>query len=119
MDLDHSAVSLGAITLAGTAVAGVIWLAKYFANELSKDLKAHTKAAMQQVEASKQSAAASVKLEKTVREVGRKAELSAENSMQLLEFMQNLNGSFRKVVQQKVGEQRVEHQTVVHTDNKE
>lgn len=105
-------VALAAIALAGTAFAGVIWLAKYFAKELSADLKAHTEAAVQQREASLMSAQASQKLEKTVGRVGKQAELSAKNSEEQLKFMRALNGKLAKATIQTVQEQRVEHQHV-------
>jgi len=72
----ENAVAIASITLAGTTVAGLIWVMKYFAKELTKDLKEHTKAALQQREASLKSANASASLEKTVKKVGKQAELS-------------------------------------------
>lgn len=109
----ENTVSLAAIGLAGTAIAGIIWLAKYFAKEFVKDLKEHTKAAIQQREASLKSAKASEALEKTVSYVGAQAELSAKNSEEQLKFMRKLNGKLENAIIQKVTEQRVEHQTVV------
>lgn len=85
-------VALAAIGLAGTAFAGVIWLAKYFAKELSEDLKEHTKAAVQQTKA---------------------AEEQTEASKEVLKFMRNLNGKLEKATIQKVQEQTVNHQTVI------
>lgn len=110
--MNGSEVALAAIALAGTAFAGVVWLAKYFARELSEDLKAHTKAAEQQKEASLKSAKASEKLERTVDRVGKQAELSARNSEEQLIFMKALNGKLAKATIQTVQEQTVEHQTV-------
>lgn len=108
-----NAVAIAAIGLASTAVVGLIWVVKYFAKELSNDLKEHTKAAQAQQEAAIKSTEASVSLEKTVKDVGRKAELSAKTSEEQLEFMKKLNGKLENAIVQKVSEQRVEHQTVV------
>lgn len=108
------AVALAAIALASTTVLGIIWVAKYFAKELSKDLKAHTRAAEQQRQASLKSAQASEKLESTVRKVGEQAELSAKNSEEQLRFMKALNGKLAKATIQTVQEQTVENQTVKH-----
>lgn len=69
-----TAVSLAAIALAATAVGGVIWLAKYFAKELSKDLREHTKAAVNQTAASNE----------------------------VLLFMRNLNGELKKAAARKL-----------------
>lgn len=108
----ENTVSLAAIGLAATAVAGVIWLAKYFAREFIKDLKEHTKAAVQQREASLKSANASISLERTVSRVGDQAELSAKNSEEQLKFMRKLNGKLEHAIVQRVTEQTVVHQTV-------
>ena len=112
----ESEVALAAIALAGTSIAGVIWIAKYFAKELTKDLKAHTLAAEQQRQASLKSAEASISLEKTVSKVGAQAELSAANSQEQLKFMKKLNGKLENAVIQKVTEQTVEHQTIKRKD---
>lgn len=109
-------ITLAALGLAATSIAGIIWLAKYFAKELTKDLKEHTKAAVQQREASLKSANASISLEKTVKQVGAQAELSAKNSQEQLKFMKKLNGKLEHAIVQKVTEQTVVHQTV---ENKE
>lgn len=106
-------VAIAAIGLAATTVAGLIWVVKYFAKELANDLREHTKAAIAQQTASKLSAKASESLEKTVRDVGRKAELSAKNSEEQLKFMRKLNGKLENAIVQKVTEQTVEHQTIV------
>jgi len=66
-------VSLAAIALAASMGAAVVWLAKYFAKELSKDLREHTKAALAQTEASKE----------------------------VLTFMKKLNGKLPKLVEEK------------------
>lgn len=111
-------VALAAIALASTTVLGIIWVAKYFAKELSKDLKAHTQAAVQQREASLKSAEASEDLKRTVQKVGDQAELSAKNSEEQLKFMKALNGKLAKATIQTVQEQNVTHQTIQHS-NKE
>jgi len=110
--MDNNAVSIAAIALASTTVAGLIWVMKYFAKTLAHDLKEHTKAAVNQQHASTKSAEASKALEKTVRKVGEQAELSAANSQEQLRFMKKLNGKLEGAFIQKVTEQTVEHQTV-------
>jgi hypothetical protein len=102
-------ISIAAIGLAATTVAGLIWVVKYFANTLAHDLKEHTKAAIDQQFASQA-------LEKTVRTVGKQAELSAQNSQEQLKFMKRLNGKLENAVVQKVVEQNVEHQHVAHKE---
>lgn len=109
-------VALAAIGLASTTVLAIIWIAKYSVKELSKDLRAHTRAAEQQREASLKAAEASTRLEKTVRKVGEQAELSAKNSQEQLQFMRNLNGKLAKATIQTVKEQTVQHQTVEKQD---
>lgn len=101
-----NAVAIAAIGLAATMGGGVLWLAKYFAKELSVDLKEHTKAAISLSVASKE-------LEKTVKKVGVQAELTGRNSEEQLKFMKKLNGKLEGAIVQKVTEQTVEHQTVV------
>lgn len=71
----ENAVALAAIALAATSVGAVIWVIKYFANTLSADLTAHTKAAYRQVEAAKEQTKA---------------------SNEVLVFMKNLNGKLAK-----------------------
>jgi flagellar biosynthesis protein FlhB len=66
-------VAIAAIALAGTSVAGIVWVMKFFAKTLSSDLQAHTKAAEKQTEASKE----------------------------VLTFMKKLNGSLPRIVEQK------------------
>lgn len=118
-----NAVALAALGILGGAVTGFVWVAKFALKELSKDLKAHTAAAIrqqqasvQQKEASLRSAQASEKLERTVAKVGKQAELTGKNSEQLLTFMKNLNGKLAKATIQTVKEQNVEHQTVNKQD---
>lgn len=109
--MEHT-VAIASLTLAGTTVGGLIWFMKYLASTLTKDLKEHTKAAIEQKNASKKSAAASAALERTVRKVGEQAELSAKNAEENLKFMKKLNGKLEGAIVQKVTEQTVQHQTV-------
>lgn len=104
-----NAVAIAAIGLAATMGGGVLWLAKYFAKELSVDLKEHTKAAINLSVASKE-------LEKTVKKVGVQAELTGRNSEEQLKFMKKLNGKLENAIIQKVAEQTVEPQII---NNKE
>lgn len=87
-------VALAAIALAATAVGAVIWLAKYLANELSKDLKEHTQAAVRQQEASKIQADAS-------RE-------SAKASREMVIFMKKLNGKLPHLVEDRKAKRLME-----------
>lgn len=87
-------VALAAIALAATAVGAVIWLAKYLANELSKDIKEHTQAAVKQQEASKIQADAS-------RE-------SAKASREMVTFMRKLNGKLPHLVEDRKAERLME-----------
>jgi len=109
----ENAVAITALGLAGTTIAGLIWVVKYFANTLTLDIKEHTIAAQKQTLAAEGSITASRELAKTVREVGKKAELSAQNSLEQLEFMKKLNGKLENAIVQKVAEQTVQHQTIV------
>lgn len=110
--MDSNAVAITALGVTATAVGGVIWVLKYFANTLSHDLKEHTKAAVQQREASLKAADASQALQATVEKVGQNAE-------EQYQFMKNLNGKLAKATIQTVQEQKVEHQTVQHTEIKQ
>lgn len=110
--MDNSEVAIAAIALAGTAIAGVIWTAKYFARTLSQDLKEHTKAAVEQRVASQDAALAS-------REQAQASQKSAYASQQMLTFMKALNGRLSKITQQVVDEQTVHHQTVEKESHKE
>ena len=105
----ENTVSLAAIGLAATLAGGIIWLAKYFAKELSTDLKEHTKAATNL-------SVASTQLEKAVVKVGKQAELTAANSEEQLKFMKKLNGKLENAIIQKVSEQHVEHQVIEHKE---
>lgn len=116
--MNDAEVALAAIALAGTSIGGVIWVIKYMAKTLTEDLKAHTKAAVQQREASLRSADASRELSLTVERVGKQAELSARNSEEQLKFMKALNGKLAKATIQTVQEQNVEHQVVNHLESK-
>jgi hypothetical protein len=69
-------VALAAIGLAATTVGGLIWVVKYFAKTLSKDLQEHTSAAIKQAEASDE----------------------------VLKFMKNLNGKLEGAFVEKVKE---------------
>jgi hypothetical protein len=109
MSSSDTSVSIAALALAATTVAGLVWVVKFFAKELSKDLREHTKAAMQQQDASLKSAQASERLRETVEKVGKNAE-------EQYQFMKNLNGKLAKATIQTVQEQTVEHQTVKHKE---
>lgn len=74
--MDGTEVALAAIGLAASAVGGGIWLMKYAAKELARDIREHTKAAQSQ----------------------------AKSNEEMLEFMRNLNGRLRKTVQDKLKE---------------
>ena len=110
--MDGTEVALAAIGLAATSIGGVIYVVKYLASTLSKDLKEHTKASIAAASASNQ-------LEKTVAKVGKQAELSAKNSEEQLIFMKKLNGKLENAIIQKVTNQTVGHQTVSHQDVKD
>jgi len=101
----QESIALASIALAATTVGALVWVMKYFAKQLTQDIKEHTRAAVQQREASLKSATASEQLEKTVRTVGK-------NSEQQLKFMKALNGKLAKATIQTVQEQNVEHQHV-------
>ena len=100
-----NAVALAALTVAGSTIAGLIWVLKYVTKELFKDLREHTKASVAAAQASKE-------LKQTVAKVGQQAELSAANSEEQLKFMKKLNGKLENAIIQKVTQQTVEHQTV-------
>jgi len=87
-------VPLAAITLASGAIGGVIWLAKYFANELSKDLRAHTKSATQLTAASKDQA-------KSNRELTKASIEQKQASQEVLTFMKRLNGTLPRSIEEK------------------
>lgn len=89
--MNDNAVALAAIGVLAAAVAGIVWIAKFGLKTLSKDLQEHTKAALDQAAASRESSAA---------------------SKEVLTFMRNLNGKLAKATIQTVVEQNVEHQTV-------
>jgi hypothetical protein len=91
---EGSEVALAALALAGSMGAGVVWMAKYFAKQLSKDLQEHTKAAQQQVQASKVQAEAS--------------KTAAAASGEVLLFMRKLNGRLPKLVEEKIEQARNE-----------
>lgn len=93
-----NAVALASIALAASSVTGLIWLAKFVAKTLGKDLQEHTKAALKQSQAAKEQAKESRK--------------AAAASKEVLTFMENLNGKLGKITHQTIQEQNVEHQTV-------
>lgn len=84
-------VALAAMGVLATAVGAIIWLAKYFATTLGKDMQEHTKAAVEATLASKEQVKA---------------------SKEVLTFMKALNGKLAKATIQTVQEQNIEHQTV-------
>lgn len=71
-----NAVALAAIALATTTVACLVWVVKYLAKTLSKDLQEHTKAAQSQTRASNE----------------------------VLKFMKNLNGKLENAYVEKASE---------------
>lgn len=91
----ENAVALAAIALAGSSIAGLIWLAKFVARTLGNDLQEHTKAAISATKASEQ---------------------QIQASKEVLTFMKNLNGKLAKATIQTVKEQKVEHQTITSQD---
>lgn len=95
--MNDNGVALAAIGLAGTTVTGIIWVVRYFAKTLSKDLREHTKAAVRQAQASKEQVKA---------------------SKEVLEFMKNLNGKLANITHQTIQEQNVTHQTIEHEEKK-
>lgn len=74
--MDSNAVALAAITLAATAVGGLIWGFKYMAEKLVKALNEHSEAANRQ----------------------------AASSDEVLKFMKNLNGKLEGAFVAKVKE---------------
>lgn len=78
-------ITLAAIGLAATTVAALIWVVKYFAQTLSKDLQEHTKAATELTAAAKEQKKA---------------------SREVLIFMKKLNGKLEGAVQAKVDENK-------------
>ena len=79
----YSDIILATLALLGTTIAAIIWMVKYLAGELSKDLREHTKAATQLAEAAKEQKKA---------------------SNEVLLFMKNLNGKLESATIQKVAE---------------
>ena len=92
---EGNAVALAAISMATVMGTAVIWLAKYFAKQLSKDLREHTKAAQQQVAASEKQAVAS-----TAAAAASEEQRAASN--EVLTFMKKLNGKLPKLVEEKI-----------------
>ena len=81
----ENAVALSAIALVATTVGGLIWLSKFVANTLGKDLKEHTKAAIHQTNSNKELTKASLEQTKASKE-------QTKASGEVLTFMKNLNG---------------------------
>ena len=79
--------TLAALAILATAVAGIIWLSKYFAKTLAKDLQEHTKAAVELTAAAREQKKA---------------------SNEVLIFMKRLNGKLEGAVIQKVAEKTEE-----------
>lgn len=79
----ENGVALAAIALAGTAVASLAWVIRYFATTFVDAMKSHTAAA---VELKAESAA------------------SRETSEEVLKFMKNLNGKLEGAFVAKVKE---------------
>ncbi len=92
--MDGSTVALAAIGFATSMGAGVIWVVKYLAKELSRDLQEHTKAAIGQQETNKG--------------VGR---FIKENT----DFMKNLNGKLTGATIQTIKEQHIGTQVLSET----
>lgn len=78
-----NAVALAAIGFAGTSLAALVWVVKYLANTLSKDIREHTMAAVASTTAS---------------------EAQTKASNEVLEFMRNLNGKLTGAVKSKIKE---------------
>lgn len=112
----ENAVAIAALGLAGTTVGALIWALKYLGNTLAKDLQEHTQAAIEQKNAAIEQTETLRSLKKTVKIVGRQAELTGKNSQEQLVFMKALNGKLAKATIQTVQEQTVEHQTVKNMD---
>lgn len=74
--MENTTVSIAALGLLGTVIGCLVWVVKYFANTLSKDLQEHTKAALEQ----------------------------AKSSEEVLKFMKNLNGKLEGAFVEKVKE---------------
>lgn len=103
--MDGAEVALAAIGVLGTTLVGFIWLVKWVARTLGKDLQEHTKAAYRQADASKEQA-------KAARDLKESVDKGLEVSTELHTFMKNLNGKLAKATIQTVKEQKVEKQIV-------
>lgn len=73
-------VPLAAIALASTAIGGVIYVVKYLADTLSKDLKEHTEAATNLTHA---------------------AQAQEKTNKEVLTFMKRLNGTLPRSIEEK------------------
>lgn len=76
----ENAVAIAAIGLAGTTIAGLIWVVKYFASTLSNDLREHTIAATKLASA---------------------GDKQAQSNQEMITFMKKLNGKLPKLVEEK------------------
>ncbi len=135
-----NAVAIAAIGLAATMGGGVIWLAKFFANRLSKDLQAHTKASEEVKQASLKQAESNVANTKALNSFeiylrernGRDNEMHAEQIQTMREMVTGFKSftgaaqtrqdgilaEIRSIGAQHVKEQTVEHQTVEKSEVK-
>lgn len=93
--MSDNAVALAALGILGGAVVTIGWVARFGLTALSRDLREHTKAAVEQAGASRE---------------------SIEASKEVLMFMKNLNGKLAKATVQVVKEQHVDQQ-VVNTEH--
>lgn len=97
--MENTEVALALIALTATSIGGIIWLAKYFAKELSADLRAHTEAAVTQTEALK-------RLQRTTERQVAASDKHAEIQHETLSFMKNLNGKLEGAVISKADENK-------------
>lgn len=93
--MSDNAVALAALGILGGAVVTIGWVARFGLTVLSKDLREHTKAAIDEANASRE---------------------SAEASKEMLVFMKTLSNKLAKATIQLVQEQHVEQQ-VVNTEH--
>ena len=85
-------------------VAAIVWVMKYFATELSVDLKEHTRAADRQ-------SSSNDKLSKAV-------DKNTQASGEMVTFMKALNGKLGHITRQAVDEQNIAHQTVIKMERR-
>ena len=125
-----NAIVLGLIGVIGAQSAGVIYVVKYLLKDASKDLKEHTKAAIQQADSNKKVGEFIASSEKYLRDRnGRDAEQHVENmnaQKKLTEAVNNLpkvmkniaDATQKEIKEQKIESQNVEHQEVHETVRK-